>query len=107
MLKIEGIRSDYDENLADYSMQIDFDKSLVFADRMIADCVIQGVTLEYVYSHDCTFIPIGDGAEFWDAGPNWTYIIYRFKTNLNTLEDLAEHIRLLVPNIDAITIHAI
>ncbi len=107
MLNLTSIRSGGEEKLANYSMRIDFDKSLVFTDRMVNDCVIMGVILEYAYSHDCTFIPLGDGDSFWESDTDWKYIAYKFKTDLSTFEDLAEHIRYLVLNVDMITIHPI
>ena len=107
MLNITSIKSRKEENLEEYSMRIYFDKSLSSIDRILTDSVVQGVTLEYAYSHYVTLIPIGDGTNFWDIGPNRAYITYKFRTNLNALKDLAGHIKYLIDDIDDITIHAI
>ena len=74
-------------------------------DYILYDCVIQGVTLEYVYSHDCSLIPIELLNYFWESSTTFDSIAYTFKTDLAVLEDLAEHIRLLVDDINLVTIY--
>lgn len=105
MLNITSIKSKGKEELKTYKMVINFKPDMQKEDYMLSDCVTQGVVLEYVYSHDCSLIPINPLNHFWEASLTFDSIGYTFKTDLATLEDIAEHIRILVDDVDSVTIH--
>lgn len=107
MLNLTSIRSGGEEKLNKCKMVIKFNDDLDFANRLLCNCVVQGVSLEYTYSHDCTVIPLRNNGKFWDIDAACSYIAYNFKANLTALEDLAEHIRILVDGVDTVTIYPI
>ena len=105
MLNITSIKSKGKEELKTYKMVITFKLNVSTADCILSDCVTQGIVLEYVYSHDCSLIPINPLNHFWKSNDTFTSIGYTFKTDLATLEDIAEHIRFLVDDVDSVTIN--
>jgi len=105
MLNITSIKSKKEPELKTYKMVINFKPNMDKTDYILLDCVVQGVTLEYVYSHDCPLIPIEPLNYFWESSTTFDSIAYTFETVLAVLEDLAEHIRLLVDDINLVTIY--
>lgn len=105
MLNITSIKSKKEPELKTYKMVIAFEPDLQKTDYMLYDCVVQGVVLEYVYSHDCPLIPIQPFCSFCKSNSTFSSIEYTFKTDLAVLEDIAEHIRILCYGIDSVTIH--
>lgn len=105
MLNITSIKSKKEPELKTYKMVINFKPNMDKIDYILLDCVVQGVTLEYTYSHDCSLIPVEPLNYFWESSTTFDSIAYTFKTDLAVLEDLAEHIRLLVDDINLVTIH--
>lgn len=106
MLNITSIKSEGKEELKTFKMAINFKPGMNETDYLLCDCVIQGIILEYVYSHECALIPINPLDHFWEASPTFNRIGYTFKTDLEVLKDIAEHIRLLVDDtVDSITIN--
>nr|DAZ47186.1 MAG TPA: hypothetical protein [Caudoviricetes sp.] len=105
MLNITSIKSEGKEELKTYKMVINFKPNMDTIDYLLLDCVVQGVTLEYVYSHACSLIPIEPLNYFWESSTTFDSIAYTFKTDLTVLEDLAEHIRILIDDINLVTIH--
>ena len=105
MLNITSIKSEGEEKLKAYKMVIAFKPDTQKEDHIFSDCVVQGVMLEYTYSHDCFLIPLEPLDRFWETNLAFDYIKYYFKTNLATLEDIAEHIRALVDDVDSVTIY--
>ena len=106
MLNITSIKSKKKEpELKTYKMVINFKPNMDKIDCIFSDCVVQGVTLEYTYSHNCLIIPEESLDRFYKASPNFGSIAYIFNTDLAVLEDLAEHIRILCDGIDSVTIY--
>lgn len=105
MLNITSIKSEGKEKLKTYKMVINFKPNMDTIDYLLSDCVVQGVILEYVYSHDCSLIPIEQLNYFWESSTTFDSIAYTFKTDLTVLEDLAEHIRILIDDINLVTIY--
>lgn len=105
MLNITSIKSKKEPELKTYKMVINFKPNMDKTDYILLDCVVQGVTLEYVYSHDCSLIPIEPLNYFWESSTTFDSVGYTFKTDLAVLEDLAEHIRILVNDINLVTIY--
>lgn len=105
MLNITSIKSKGKEELKTYKMVINFKPDMQKEDYILCDCVTQGIVLEYVYSHDCSLIPVNPLDHFWEAPPTFDSVGYTFKTDLATLEDIAEHIRFLVDDVDFVTIY--
>lgn len=105
MLNITSIKSKGKEELKTYKIVINFKSDMQKEDNILNDCVTQGIVLEYVYSHDCSLIPINPLNHFWESNDTFNSIGYNFKTDLATLEDIAEHIRLLVDDVDSVTIY--
>lgn len=105
MLNLTSIKSEGKEELKTYKMVIAFEPNMQTTDCMLYyDCVVQGVVLEYVYSHDCPLIPIKPFCSFCKSNSTFSSIEYTFKTDLAVLEDMAEHIRILCYGIDSVTI---
>lgn len=105
MLNLTSIKSGGEEELKTYKMVITFKLNMSATDCILSDCVAQGIVLEYVYSHDCLLVPEESLDRFCKASPSFGSIAYIFKTDLAVLEDLAEHIRFLVDDVDSVTIH--
>lgn len=105
MLNISFIKSEGKEKLKAYKMVIAFKPDTQKEDHILSDCVVQGVMLEYAYSHDCSLIPLEPLDRFWKTNLTFDHIKYYFKTDLATLEDIAEHIRALVDDVDSVTIY--
>lgn len=105
MLNLTSIKSEGKEELRTYKMVINFKPDMQKSDYVLCDCVAQGIVLEYVYSHDCSLIPINPLDHFWEAPPTFDSVGYTFKTNLAVLEDIAEHIRFLIDDVDFVTIY--
>lgn len=105
MLNITSIKSEGKEELKTYKMVINFKPNMDAIDYLLLDCVVQGVTLEYTYSHDCMIIPEKSLDSFYDQSPTFDSIAYNFRADLAVLEDLAEHIRILVDDISLVTIY--
>ena len=106
MLNITSIKSKKEPELKTYKMVINFKPDMQKTYYILCDCVIQGIVLEYVYSHDCSLIPINPLSHFWEASLTFNRIGYNFKTDLEVLKDIAEHIRLLIDDtVDSITIN--
>jgi hypothetical protein len=105
MLNITSIKRKKEPELKTYKMVINFKPNMDAIDYLLLDCVIQGVTLEYTYSHDCMIIPEESLGSFYDQSPTFDSIAYNFRADLAVLEDLAEHIRILCDGIDSVTIY--
>lgn len=105
MLNITSIKSKKEPELKTYKMVIAFEPNIQKTDCILCDCVVQGVTLEYVYSHDCSLIPKEPVHSFVEVSHTFDSIAYTFTADLAVLEDLAEHIRILCDNIDSVTIY--
>ena len=105
MLNITSIKSQKEPELKTYKMVIALDPNILKTDCIIHVCVIQGVVLEYTYSHDYSLIPIEPTHSFCKENSICSSIEYNFKANLAVLEDLAEHIRILCYGIDSVTIY--
>lgn len=105
MLNITSIKSEGKEELKTYKMVINFKQDMSKTEYALTDCVTQGIVLEYVYSHDCSLIPLNPLSHFWEASTTFDSMGYTFKTDLTVLEDIAEHIRFLVDDVDSVTIH--
>ena len=105
MLNITSIKSGGEEKLKTYKMVINFKPDMSKPEYILSDCVTQGVVLEYVYSHDCSLIPLEPLNHFWEASTTFDSVVYTFKTDLATLEDIAKHIRFLVDDVDSVTIY--
>lgn len=99
MLNITSIKSEGTEELKTYKMVINFKPDMQREEFVLRDCMVQGIILEYVYSHDCSLIPLNPLNYFFNC------VRYTFKTNLSVLEDIAEHIRFLVDDVDSVTIY--
>lgn len=105
MLNITSIKSEGKEELKTYKMVINFKPDMDRIECVLCDSIIQGITLEYVYSHDCSLIPIDPLDHFYNTSPTFNRIEYTYKSILTTLEDIAEHIRFLVDDVDSVTIY--
>ena len=105
MLNLTSIKSGGEEELRTYKMVTNFKQDMSKTEYALCDCVAQGIVLEYVYSHDCSLIPINPLSHFWKASTTFDSMEYTFKTDLATLEDIAEHIRFLVDDVDSVTIY--
>lgn len=105
MLNLTSIKSKGKEELKTYKMVINFKPNMSNTEYTLCDCMVQGIILEYVYSHDCSLIPINPLSHFWVASETFDRVKYTFKTNLAVLEDIAEHTRFLVDDIDSVTIY--
>lgn len=105
MLNLTSIKSEGKEELKTYKIVIVFEPDLQMTDCMFYVCVVQGVVLEYVYSHDCPLIPIKPFCSSCKSNSTFSSIEYAFKTDLAVLEDIAEHIRILCYSIDSVTIY--
>lgn len=107
MLNLTSIKSGGEEELKTYKMVINFKPGMQRADYILRDSVTQGIVLEYVYSHDCSLIPIKPLNNFYEVTLTFDSVGYTYKTDLATLEDIAEHIRFLVGDVDSVTIYPI
>lgn len=105
MLNITSIKSEGKEELKTYKMVISFKPDMQKEYYILCDCVAQGIVLEYVYSHDCSLILLNPLNHFLESSLTFDSIGYNFKTNLSVLEDIAEHIRFLIDDVDSVTIH--
>lgn len=107
MLNLTSIKSEGKEKLKTYKMAINFKPDMDRINCMFCDCMIQGIVLEYVYSHNCSLIPIEPLNHFCEASPTFDSVGYTYKTDLEVLEDIAGHIRTLLDDVDLITIKPI
>lgn len=105
MLNITSIKRKKEPELKTYKMVINFKPNMNTIDYLLLDCVVQGVILEYVYSHDCSLIPIESQNYFGESSTTFDSIAYNFRADLAVLEDLAEHIRILIDDINLVTIY--
>ena len=107
MLNITSIKSSKKEKLGNYMITITYKSTLDSAAMFLADGVVQGVSSEYFYTHDCSAIAIGEGSTFWNYSLNGHFTAYKYRSNLSALEDLAEHIKFLVNDVEHIEIREI
>ena len=105
MLNITSIKRKKEPELKTYKMVIAFRPIMLKEDYILCDCVVQGVVLEYVYSHDCLLNPKQSLRRFYEPSSTFDSVGYTFETDLTVLEDLAEHIRILCDGIDSVTIY--